>query len=393
MRRKLKQAAVVVSATLVALAAAELFLRLFAAPPPTVYALDDLYLHRLVPGSAKVYRHSAQNGGGEVEVRINSLGFREREFERRPPPGTKRVIVYGDSFVEAEFTPLEETFTRKLEQGLAAAGRVEVINAGVIAYGPDQVSLRVEREAGELRPDLVVVALCSTNDFGDLLRNKIYRLGAGGELVKSDYRLDPVFRRSNEPPRSLLLRRVRQLVARLRGGRGDGPPRPLTPEAYVSHCVGRCREQYESYLVEGDSLVRELFSDQYDADISLGTDAEAARHKKRLMEGVLKHIKRTTDERGVPLLLVVIPSLIDLTDEFRIDRATYPGYDPKALTGALQEIAERNRIESVNLYDLFAANDPASLYFKFPETHWNEKGQAAAARATAERILSAGLLR
>lgn len=392
MRRKLKQAAVVASATLVALAAAELFLRLFAAPPADVYALDDLYLHRLVPGSAKVFRHSAQNGGREVEVRINSLGFREREFERRPPPGTKRVIVYGDSFVEAEFTPLEETFTRKLEQELSAAGRVEVINAGVIAYGPDQMSLRVERETEELRPDLVVVALCSTNDFGDLLRNKIYRLGAGGELVKSDYRLDPVFRRSNAPPRSLLLQRVRQLVARLRGGRGDEPPAPLTPEAYVSHCVGRCREQYESY-VEGDSLVRELFADQYDADISLGTDAEAARLKKRLMEEVLKHIKRTTDERGVPLLIVVIPSLVDLTDEFRIDRATYPGYDPRALTGALHEIAERNRIESVNLYDLFAASDPASLYFKFPETHWNERGQAAAARATAERILSAGLLR
>lgn len=394
MSRIIKKAALAICATLVCLAAAEVSLRLFAPVSTGVYALDDRYLHRLVPNSGKVYKHDEANGGGEVEVRINSRGFREREFGPTAPPGTRRVIVYGDSFVEAEFTPLEESFTRQLERRLGEAGAVEVLNAGVIAYGPDQVSLRVETEVDELRPDLIVVALFAGNDFGDLLRNKIYRLTPEGSLVKNDYRLSPVLRRQYRQPRSVLLYKLRQAFARLGGEEVEADaPAEFSREAYVARSIRRCRQQYVSYVRDGDDVVRDLRGDQYDADISLGTDAEAADYKKRLMEEVLKQIKGTAAARGVPVVLVFIPAVIDLTDEFAIDRASYPSYDPAALTRALAEIADRNRIPHVNLFDLFRASDPAALYFKFPDSHWNERGQRLAAQATGDLIVSEGLLK
>src|ERR1044072_8044343 len=108
MSRIIKQAALAIFTTLVCLAAAELFLRLFAPVSTGVYTLDDRYLSRLAPTPGRTYKHDEANGGGTVEVRINSRGFREREFGPTAPPGTRRGIVYGDAFVEAGLTPLEE---------------------------------------------------------------------------------------------------------------------------------------------------------------------------------------------------------------------------------------------------------------------------------------------
>lgn len=387
----MKKAALVTITTLACLLLAESSLRLFA-PPETVYALDDVYLHRLVPNSSKVFVHHRANGGASVEVKINSLGFRDDEFAREPAAGRKRIIVYGDSFVEAEFTPLERSFTKQLERHLTGAGRgVEVINAGVVAYGPDQSALRIEAEAEELKPDLVVLAIFAGNDFGDLLRNKIYRLDAEGELVKNDYTISPALRREFRPPRSLLLLKARQAYGNLRALVAGGGP---SPKAYVGQSVRRCREDCAEYVAGANNEVKNLFRDQYDADISLKTDTACADYKKRLMERVVGKIKSTLDARGVPLVLVIIPAVTDLFPgyEISVDRNVYKDYDPAALTDALQHIAVSNDLRHVNLFDAFKAADPSALYFKYPNAHWNEEGQRLAAVVTGDLIVSSGLV-
>ena len=51
---------------------------------------------------------------------------------------------------------------------------VQVVNAGVAAYGPDQACLALEADlAAGLDPDLVVLCVFAGNDWGDLLRNKL----------------------------------------------------------------------------------------------------------------------------------------------------------------------------------------------------------------------------
>src|SRR6185436_5789593 len=71
---------------------------------------------------------------------------------------------------------------------------VEVINAGVTAYGPDQACLRIEDEVARLDPDLVVLAVFADNDFGDLARDKIFRLDGDGRLRENHPRLSPKLR-------------------------------------------------------------------------------------------------------------------------------------------------------------------------------------------------------
>ena len=90
-----------------------------------------------------------------------------------PADGSRpRVVVYGDSFIHTYYVDADDGFAQQLENGLSRrlGSGVEVVNAGVAAYGPDQIALRMEDELPKLRPDLVVVAVFGGNDFGDLVR-------------------------------------------------------------------------------------------------------------------------------------------------------------------------------------------------------------------------------
>ncbi len=66
-----------------------------------------------------------------VELRFNSLHFRDAEFGPRRP-GVRRVMVLGDSFTEGEGVRAADVYPRVLERLLNAAepGRWEVLNCG-----------------------------------------------------------------------------------------------------------------------------------------------------------------------------------------------------------------------------------------------------------------------
>lgn len=111
--------------------------------------------------------------GVDVAVGINSHGFRDRERTRAKPPGTRRVVVLGDSMTEAFQVALEETFVARLERRLDAPHRpVEVLNLGISALGPAQEYLVYRAYGASYAPDAVVLMLFMANDF----RNSVAEL-------------------------------------------------------------------------------------------------------------------------------------------------------------------------------------------------------------------------
>ena len=73
-----------------------------------------------------------------THILSNSWGFRERDFSIANAPGMFRILVLGDSFVEALQVPLEQTFHKRLEDALneyAGYRRYEVIALGVGGFG------------------------------------------------------------------------------------------------------------------------------------------------------------------------------------------------------------------------------------------------------------------
>lgn len=103
------------------------------------------------------------------DVRINSKGMRDRELPTSKSPDALRVVVLGDSFMEALQVDFEDSFPVLLEKELAArTGRaVETLNMSVSGWGTDDELTYFDRYGQQTAPDLVLVAMTLHNDLQD----------------------------------------------------------------------------------------------------------------------------------------------------------------------------------------------------------------------------------
>lgn len=124
-----------------------------------IFARQEPPLHHLRPANKQDVIVSP-HGEFRVEVRINSDNLRDVERPVTKPPGVTRILILGDSMVEAVQVPLEQTFTRRTERLLAATtGRaIDVINTGVASYSPTAEYLMLRYKGLKYRPDVVVMA-------------------------------------------------------------------------------------------------------------------------------------------------------------------------------------------------------------------------------------------
>jgi acetyltransferase AlgX (SGNH hydrolase-like protein) len=121
----------------------------------------------LTPG----FRGTLANPEYTTQVRINSLGLRGPEVGPKSP-GALRVLGVGDSFVSAFNVVEEDTFLSVAGGTLRSAlpGRiVEVINAGAPNYGTWHELRLFRRLAARLMPDAVLLCVYAGNDLEDNL--------------------------------------------------------------------------------------------------------------------------------------------------------------------------------------------------------------------------------
>ncbi len=402
---RVKTVLLFVASCAIALIVAELVARIFLPVEGSAYVYDERYIYTSAPHTRTWFTRSPANGGQRVLVEFNALGYRGEEPDLSP--GRVRIAVYGDSFIDGGYSPLAETFAAQLEEMLSAGGmsRVQVLNAGTGGYGPDQLSLRIEDEIDLLQPSAIVLSVFTGNDFGDLLRNKMYRR-EDGELVVNRLRTSEETRArfedkrrlfSAERPwnRSMLLRALMKLHWDRREvrDRGDGGDPAASNPRYMARLLRARQREYRKYVLEGNNEVR-LGSDGYDADVALLPDSESARYKLALMAQLLARIDRFLADRGIPLLLLIVPSPIDACDghPLRVDGAAYPSYSRSGPTSALEDAAKRHGIPYLNLFPHFHGERCPSLFFRAGNDHWNARGQALAAGLVAELLLSGEIL-
>lgn len=150
---------------LASLAVLELGVRLLHFIPDRLWEHDPLLGVRLQPGVSGWWTQEEREF--VVHVTVNSHGRRDRERSWEKPPGSGRILVLGDSFVEAVQVPFEQSFTHLLENSLAAAQPtpIEVLNGGVSGYGTGTQTLFFERDGHRYQPDLVLLAFYPGNDI------------------------------------------------------------------------------------------------------------------------------------------------------------------------------------------------------------------------------------
>ncbi|MBN1337190.1 MAG: SGNH/GDSL hydrolase family protein [Deltaproteobacteria bacterium] len=263
----MKRVLVAIAAFVVALLAVEVGVRFLDPQPPGVEGplLRGAFT---LPGD-----HPVRTKEFDVTVHVNREGFVDREWDARQG-GVPRVVVLGDSFVQAAQVPLDAGFGRVLEARLETLlGReVEVLSLGVPGAGTATALGLLEERALGLRPDVVVLGFLVSNDVLNnhpLLETKddkpFYRL-EGGALVPVDrpmallgpWARGPLWTHSHAwraGVRTVLLRR--ESARRIEAGGGlpldlrvhDPLGGPLWEEAWtvtealVAELAARCRSQ------------------------------------------------------------------------------------------------------------------------------------------------------
>ena len=147
----------------------ELVLRQFYYPertlPPYEFRIPDPVLGwRLLPNTHYLY----QTWEFSVNVDYNSHGWRDIEHEYSKRLGVFRIVVLGDSYMEAYTVNREDAFHRQLEKFARDSGKqIEVLNLGVGGYGTLQAYLALVEEGLKYTPDLVVLGFHFGNDLLD----------------------------------------------------------------------------------------------------------------------------------------------------------------------------------------------------------------------------------
>ena len=378
-QRVLFAAIAVAFSMLLVLAIAEIGLRVLypkrAPSTPDVeelaFEFNESYLVALKKSISKEFPNQE-----DVSWRTNEDGFRGEPLRH----ADARVMVYGDSNVLARFSTLADSYPAQLAMELSRglALDVEVINAGVVGFGPDQSLLKMEDELDRFRPDLVVFHIFADNDFGDLIRNRLFDVDDQGRLVATSHSRQPDMRFTGESPfwsSLLLVRAVRKVL-----------------DSYWN--ASNLQNHFEVYQ-RGEPQVASHFTDMYDTDLALYPELPSSMAKRALMSAVLERARDVTASRKLELLVVVQPATFDLTTNMTPNYEVFSAvesYSPGNLTRFATESAERANLPVLNLFESFRDNEPAELFFTHGDNHWNDRGQALAAREVARFIIERDLL-
>jgi len=115
---------------------------------------------RLIP-NARVLIKNHRISRRDIEMKINSLGFRDDEILHEKASDELRILILGDSITWGSYLQAEETFVERAEGYLRQSlpGRsVEVINAGVGDIGLKEEIAILEERGLAVRPDLVIIS-------------------------------------------------------------------------------------------------------------------------------------------------------------------------------------------------------------------------------------------
>lgn len=335
-----------------------------------------------------------------VLVRTNSLGMRDRPHAVEPPPGAFRILVLGDSFMEAYQVPLEESLPYRLQERLAERG-VEVLNLGVGGYGTAQELLALEEEGLRYRPDLVVLAFFTGNDVHN--NSRAIEAAAVGEDEATTYArpyaralsLDSAIEWT-PPDWERMAPQIERWERRKRSW-GDAVRRAVQPAMVVN-------------LVEqgaGRLLARFVGAEAYDPLLALGwpflrevPDARAAalwQEAWLVTQRLLLEVDRRAREAGARLVVLVVPV------EFQVDprdlaplRAAHPelDFDPLKINRELAAFCAGAGIPLVDPTAELAREQAGGrrVYYALEDRHWNAAGHALAAELLAEFLVARGLL-
>jgi lysophospholipase L1-like esterase len=313
----------------------------------------------------------------------NSRGFRTPEYDPRRAPGTRRIVVLGDSFTYSSGgVPWSQLWPTELGHRLAEAGGgpVEIINLGTPAVGP-RFELRLwELEGERLTPDLVILGFFVGNDFTDEAGVPLSP-SAEGFLVRH----------------GLVFRLARNLV-RLRAAGvspvAAAPEPPASPLAGGFELPG-ARESYDPE--QGFFADRDAYLRTERERVMLCARSHRAQFERLLaaVTPVLVRLHRQVRASGSDLVVLIIPDEFQVAPELLAEVLTRFDIPPSEIDLDLPQrrLAEVLHREGIRFYDALPAlaeETRERRLYEPQDTHWNAVGNGFVAERLADYLGALG---
>ncbi len=297
-------------------------------------------------------------------IKTNSAGMRDYDHSLEKSPGVYRILVLGDSFMEANQVKLEDAFVSLLERQLeSVTGRsIEVINASVSGWGTDDEFTYLVREGIKYHPDLVLVGMTLHNDIQDNLDEEFHAFSNGhlSEKVRQDISSG-----------DLVLLQVKELLA---------------SHSHLYQVLLRAK-RFSWVQQAGNRLsthVASLLKKEPTPEIVRGWDMTGQLFKK---------MKSESEKVGASLAVFLIPLWVQVSDE-RL-RAFLNEHqlslEQVRLDQPQLQMKAMGQEEQVEIIDLLAdfkrweKEHPHELYL-IDDGHWTAEGHRLAASIISERL-------
>mgnify|MGYP003831262439 FL=1 len=339
---------------------------------PTPFALSEVtrfleYHERLgqvfIPGKTAIHtvRFESRN-----KVAINSHGMRNPEVPLKKPAGTRRIALLGDSFASNLPVPQAEVFTEVMDRLLPEDW--EILNFGVDGYTTLQEWMQFGETVAAFEPDAVMVLFYLRNDLEDNVGysgvpnyRPLARLGA-------DDRLEVYNVPCPIPP---------QLQ-----DTGEKRPWLLITDFHLYNLIRKVLFVREHVLVNAYPEIP-LFNTQI---------SEKNAYAWKLFESILAAFKKDCDQKGVPIVLVNAPTILQVYEEeywqtVRESRNLQDGHDLGLPSRKLSDICRKLGIPFVDLLPGLKqrADSGEILYFRIFQ-HWNALGNRRVGEILADYV-------
>jgi hypothetical protein len=322
--------------------------------PLTVFRPHPTRMFALAPGREVQF----VDEDFSTRVAISRDGLRNPPLAPPETAGRPRVLALGDSFTFGYGVETAESWPARLQAALREDGlpRAEVINAGVVAYAPDQQLDLLRELLPRSRPDAVILGLYVGNDRAEIGLHRSappLRVSPEGALLEFPTAAD-----LNPHPIRLWIARHLRLYS-------------------------FARVRIHRLLIRLD-LRQEprLYHPAYFLDALGSTDAYEGNWPG--LKRLLRDMDRATRASGARFLLAILPMDVQVSERywthyralgFSLDREILREARPQA---RLRAFATGAGIPVADLLPALRAHTGVRLYFRY-NPNWTAAGQAEAA--------------
>jgi len=368
-----KKLALLLGTLVVLTALLEIGARLFTDTIPPLTVRDPAVgQHYLESFEGMVYVPEA---GREVYLRFNKVGFRGPDRPWQKPEGVRRVAVLGDSMIASLAVDEEDTMVCRLERMLNQSHpdvTWEVFNFGVSGASPGQELVLYRELVSRFQPDIVLCAFFVGNDLADNCRRlshspRIYfDLDESGDL----YQLPFSARRA----------RLSQFLNRY-------------SRFYVWQKGAFLKTRKKVRASAGLMAPRQwIYCRKENQDVA---------HAWKLSGEVIKAFHHEAESRGARFAVVMIPPALQIYEnsfQRMLEKVgdLAPHFDPDYPDQRMGELCREAGVPFLSMLEDFREAAPSAnskvkqeWLFLLGEGHFNERGNALAARAI-HRFLTRG---